>query len=140
MKRPALVACVCTLLAGCATPVPMTSPVGGWLGTGIPGHPEARFIRRFYADGSTEIDYCLQHGKTLHVEYGHWAMGPLGALTVVTDELDDAKVSLQDTYETSSYDGETWTVTLTASASAPDDADNDFDLQRTNDAMKLTSC
>ena len=139
MKR-ILVVSVCALLAGCATPVPMTSPVGVWLGTGIPGHPEARFVRRFFADGGTEIDYCLRHGKTLHSEHGHWAMGPLGALTLATDDVDGAKFALQDSYDTSSYDGETWTITLTASTATPDEVDNDFDLQRTNDAMALTSC
>jgi hypothetical protein len=118
----------------------MTSPVGVWIGTGIPGYPQARFVRRFFPDGSTEIDYCLRHGKTLHVQNGHWAMGPLGALTLVTDEADGAKVASQDSYDTSSFDGETWTITLTASASQAADVGNDFDLRRTNEAMQLTSC
>lgn len=139
MKR-VVVILACALLAGCATPVPMTSPVGVWQGTGIPGHQEARYVRRFFADGTTQVSYCFRHGRDLHIEHGHWTMQDGGALTLSTDESDGKAVGTQDSYTTSSFDGDTWTITLAASAATPDEVDNDFDLLRTNDAMQLTAC
>jgi hypothetical protein len=135
--KPAVVAILCLVLAGCAAQVPLETPVGTWRGVGFPGHPDTEYFRRFAPDQSFSLEYCW--GGHLHAERGHWSFGG-GSLTVDTDFIDADRAKSEDVYQTDSYDGTEWDFTLSSSNSAQDDVDNDYNARRVSDAMQFTGC
>ncbi len=108
-------------------------------GVDLPGHPAARYIRRFAADGGYSVEYCSAESKALHIERGRWSLSGI-ALTIDTDFVDGAKAKFEDHYETKSFDGNAWTLTLTASDTLTDEIDDDYDALRVNDALQMTGC
>jgi len=135
--KPAAIATLCLMLAGCAAQVPLETPAGTWRGVGFPGHPQTEYIRRFDADQTFRLEYC--GGGRLHVERGHWSFGG-GSVTLDTDVIDGDRAKSEDVYQTDSYDGANWDFTLASSNSAQDDVDNDYSAQRVSDAMQFTGC
>jgi len=135
--KPAAVAILCLMLAGCAEQVPLETPVGTWRGVGFPGHPDTEYIRRFDGDQGFRLEYC--GGGRLRIERGHWSFGG-GTLTLDTDFIDDNRAKSEDVYQTDSYDGTNWDFTLASSDSDQDDVDSDYSAHRVSDAIQFTGC